>query len=226
MPGVVISEPGTLHAENAKELRRHVDSLVARLLRSVRAPAPLAVPKATALVQELSKTFRKEKLLGRGDDLSKNKVVRNVAVSSDGSLRADFVAKNRFLHVTETVDLRTPGELTTDRLKDIAVAAVTLDEAKRTFGRGRVDISSMPVQRRLKSRQGATFVPPSTTPIVRDPAASDKAHGVGSGPATMRFTKARSPRQSRRRRGGACSIQDRQSSAAWLLSMRRSLGSA
>lgn len=44
--------------------------------------------------------------------------------------------KNRFLHVTETVDLRTPGELTTDRLKDIAVAAVTFDEAKRTFGRG------------------------------------------------------------------------------------------
>jgi hypothetical protein len=136
LPGVVISEPGTLYAENAKELRSHVDSLVARLLTSVRAPAPISVPKATALVQELSKTFRKEKLLGRGDDLSKHKVVRNVAVSSDGSLRADFVAKNRFLYVTETVDLRTSGQLTTGRLKDIAVAAVTLDEAKRTFGRG------------------------------------------------------------------------------------------
>ena len=34
------------------------------------------------------------------------------------------------------VDLRTSGQLTTGRLKDIAVAAVTLDEAKRTFGRG------------------------------------------------------------------------------------------
>lgn len=136
LPGVVISEPGTLHAENAAELNNHIDSLVARLLTTIRAPAPLAVPKTTALIQELSKTFRKEKLLGRGEELSKHKVVRNVAVSSDGSLRADFVAKNRFLHVTETADLRTGGELTSARLKDIAVAAVTLDEAKRTFGRG------------------------------------------------------------------------------------------
>jgi len=136
LPGIVISEPGTLHAENAAELSNHIDSLVARLLTTVRAPAPLAAPKTTALIQELSKTFRKEKLLGRGDeDLSKHKVVRNFAVSSDGSLRADFVAKNRFMHVTETVDLRTSGELTASRLKDIAVAAVTLDEAKRKFGR-------------------------------------------------------------------------------------------
>jgi hypothetical protein len=137
IPGVIISEPGTLHAENAAELSGHLDSLVARLLTPVRAPATSGMPKTTALVQELSTTFRKEKLLGRGDeDLSKHKVVRNVAVSSGGSLRADFVAKNRFVHVTETVDLRSANEVTTARLKDIAVAAVTLDEAKRQFGRG------------------------------------------------------------------------------------------
>ena len=136
LPGVIISEPGTLHAENAAELSSHLDGLVARLLTPVRAPATSAALKATALVQELSTTFRKEKLLGRSDeDLLKHKVVRNVAVSSDGSLRADFVAKNRFMHVTETADLRTVGELTAGRLKDIAVAAVTLDEAKRKFGR-------------------------------------------------------------------------------------------
>ena len=136
LPGLVISEPGTLHAENPAELSNHIDSLVARLLTTVRAPAMLAAPKATALVQELSITFRKEKLLGRGDeDLSKHKVVRNVSVSSDGSLRADFVAKNRVMHVTETADLRTSGDLSHSRLKDIAVAAMTLDEAKRTFGR-------------------------------------------------------------------------------------------
>jgi hypothetical protein len=135
LSGVVISEPGTLHAENIRELNNHVDSLVARLLTPVRTPAPMTVLRATALVQELSKTFRKEKLLGRGDeDLLKHKVVRNIPVSSDGSLRADFVAKNRVMHVTETVDLRTSGDLSNARLKDIAVAAVTLDEAKRTFG--------------------------------------------------------------------------------------------
>jgi hypothetical protein len=136
LPGIIISEPGTLHAENEAELRGHIDNLVNRLLTTVRAPAMARVmQKTTALVQELSKTFRKEKLLGRGnEDLAKHKIVRNVAVSTDGSLRADFVAKNRVMHVTETADLRTLGDISTSRLKDIAVAAVTLDEAKRKFG--------------------------------------------------------------------------------------------
>jgi hypothetical protein len=137
LPGVIISEPGTLHAENNTELRLHVDNLINRLLTTVRAPITLKpAPKATALVQELSATFRKEKLLGRDDDdLSKHKIIRNVPVSTDGSLRADFVAKNRVMHVTETADLRAPGEINASRLKNIAVAAVTLDEAKRKFGR-------------------------------------------------------------------------------------------
>jgi hypothetical protein len=137
LPGIVMSEPGTLHAENDTELRLHVDNLVDRLLTTVRAPVTARPgPKTTALVQELTATFRKEKLLGRDDDdLSKHKVIRNVPVSTDGSLRADFVAKNRVMHVTETTDLRAPGEVTASRLKNIAVAAVTLDEAKRKFGR-------------------------------------------------------------------------------------------
>ena len=137
LPGIIISEPGTLHAENETELRGHIDNLVNRLLTTVRAPSTvLATQNVTALVQELIKTFRKEKLLGRGDeDLAKHKIVRNVPVSADGSLRADFVAKNRVMHVTETADLRTLGDITSSRLKDIAVAAVTLDEAKRKFGR-------------------------------------------------------------------------------------------
>ncbi len=137
LPGIVISEPGKLHVESTTELPDHIDSLVGRLLTTIRSSADLpAVPKTTALIQELSTTFRKEKLLGRGEeDLPKHKVVRNIAVSSDGTLRADFVAKNRVMHVTETADLRTSGELTMSRLKDIAVAAMTLDEAKRAFGR-------------------------------------------------------------------------------------------
>ncbi len=137
LPGIIISGPGTLHAENDTELRGHIDNLINRLLTTIRPPAAaLAVPKATALIQELSTTFRREKLLGRGDDdLSKHKIVRNISVSADGNLRADFVAKNRVTHVTETADLRTTGDISTSRLKDIAVAAVTLDEAKRKFGR-------------------------------------------------------------------------------------------
>jgi hypothetical protein len=105
-------------------------------LKSLRAPALVPSLKTTPLTKELSATFRREKLLGRSKDaLERHKIVRNVAVSSDGTLRADFVAKNRRMHVTETVDLRTEGDLTAARLKDIAVSAVTLDEAKRSFGR-------------------------------------------------------------------------------------------
>jgi hypothetical protein len=50
-------------------------------------------PKATRLTKELAATFRHEKLLARGDEgLERHKIVRNVPVSPDGSLRADFVA--------------------------------------------------------------------------------------------------------------------------------------
>jgi hypothetical protein len=136
LPGISVSGAGTLYAENEVQLDDHIGNLVSRLLKSIRAPATVPSPKVTRLTKELSAAFRREKLLGRGEDaLDRHKIVRNVAVSSDGALRADFVAKNRKMHVTETVDLRTDGDLTAARLKDIAVSAVTLDEAKRTFGR-------------------------------------------------------------------------------------------
>ena len=136
LPGISVSAPGTLYGETEADLNGHIAHLVSRLLKSLRAPAVVPTAKVTRLTMELSATFRREKLLGRGEDaLARHKIVRNVSVSSDGALRADFVAKNRRMHVTETVDLRTDGDLTAARLKDIAVSAVTLDEAKRTFGR-------------------------------------------------------------------------------------------
>jgi len=136
LPGIAISDAGTLYGESEADLSSRIQDLVSRLLRSVRAPAAAPAPKATRLTKELSATFHREKLLGgSGDDLERHKVVRNLPVSSDGLLRADFVAKNRRIYVTETVDLRTEGDLSAARLKDIAVSAVTLDEAKRKFGR-------------------------------------------------------------------------------------------
>jgi hypothetical protein len=137
VPGVFVSDPGTLFAETPAELQGHVRNLVVRLLKASKAPLPLSgASKVTRLTKEISATFQREKLLGRGESaLERHKVVRNVAVSTDGVLRADFVAKNKRMHVTETVDLRTDGDLTAARLKDIAVSAMTLDEAKRKFGR-------------------------------------------------------------------------------------------
>ncbi len=136
MPGITVSEPGTLYGETEDELMVHVGELVTRMLSTVRAQAFTAAPKITRLTKELSRTFSREKLLGRGEDaINQHKIVRNVSVSSDGKLRADFAARNKVMHITETVDLRTGGEVSTARMKDIAVAAMTLDEAKRAFGR-------------------------------------------------------------------------------------------
>jgi hypothetical protein len=136
LPGVLISEPGTLQSENDAELRSHISGLVNRLLSPVRLPLQKPTVKTTALIRELAKVFRREKLLGHDEDaLKQHKIIRNHPISPDGSIKADFVAKNSAYHVTETVDLRTPGELTMVRVKDIAVAAVTLDEAKRKLGR-------------------------------------------------------------------------------------------
>jgi hypothetical protein len=136
VPGISVSDPGTLFGDSESELNKHIQDIVSRLLTAVRAPVAIVPAKSTQLTKELARIFQREKLLARGDDrLTRHKIVRNVAVSSDGSLRADFVAKNRKMHVTETVDLRVDHDLTVARLKDIAVAAMTLDEAKRTFGR-------------------------------------------------------------------------------------------
>jgi hypothetical protein len=137
LPGIIVSDAGSLQGETAADLDAHLHDLVARLLSSIHVPAsPVLRPKVTSLTRELASVFKKEKLLGREDsDLDRHKIVRNVSVSNDGTLRADFVAKNRVMHVTETVDLRTDGGVSAGRLKDIAVAAVTLDEAKRNFGK-------------------------------------------------------------------------------------------
>jgi hypothetical protein len=136
LPGIFVSDAGALLSENEEQLQDRIRDVVARMLTSIRAPS-VATPKVTRLTMELVKTFRREKLLGRGSEaIEQHKIVRNIPVSLDGSLRADFVAKNRRMHVTETVDLRTEGDLTAARMKDIAVAAVTLDEARRHFGKG------------------------------------------------------------------------------------------
>lgn len=136
LPGVIVSEPGAVQGENEAELCKNVVGLVSRLLTPVRLSFRQPFTKATALTRELTNYFKREKLLGRGEeDLNQHKIVRNVTLSDDGTIRADFVGRNSAFHVTETVDLRTPGELTTVRLKDIAVAALTLDEAKRKLGR-------------------------------------------------------------------------------------------
>jgi len=135
LPGVSISDPGTLFAEDDTELQVRVSDLVSRILMPIRAPSLAASPKVTRLTRELTITFRRERLLEHGNEAVKHKIIRNAPVSSDGALRADFVAKNRRIHVTETADLRTEGDLTAARMKDIAVAAVTLDEARRFFGK-------------------------------------------------------------------------------------------
>jgi len=135
LPGISVSDAGTLFSESEEQLQGRVRELVTRMLTSVRAPSVLT-PKITRLTMELVKTFKREKLLGRSSEaIDRHKIVRNIPVSADGTLRADFVAKNRRMHVTETVDLRTEGDLTAARMKDIAVAAVTLDEARRHFGK-------------------------------------------------------------------------------------------
>jgi hypothetical protein len=135
LPGVTVSDHGTLLGEGDDQLQARVREVVSRMLTAMRAPS-LPAPKITHLTKELVSTFKREKLLGRrGEAIEQHKIVRNVPVSADGTLRADFVAKNRKMHVTETVDLRTEGELTTARMKDIAVAALTLDEARRHFGK-------------------------------------------------------------------------------------------
>jgi hypothetical protein len=65
LPGVTISDPGTLHGQNDTELRANIDALSERLLNAVRRPrSALALPKTSPLTTELTRIFRNERLLG------------------------------------------------------------------------------------------------------------------------------------------------------------------
>jgi len=85
--------------------------------------------KASRINTEISKHFRKFKVLARRDEaMESHKVVRDYFIEDE--LQADFAQMNGVLRVAATLDLRRPHH----DIRDTALKAIVLDRAKETKG--------------------------------------------------------------------------------------------
>lgn len=81
----------------------------------------------------LSEEFRKSKLLGAApSDIARHLIVPKFPIAEASGLFADFAAKNGVFHVTETIDFSCGA--VAEKFKEAALKAVSLDQAKKTFG--------------------------------------------------------------------------------------------
>ncbi len=117
---------------------------LARLMRAFVEPEPapprVARNKVSHLTTALKKAFRAERVLAaKGEDLNAHRVVTNLELAT--GLIADFVLKNGAMHVIETVDASNEASSPIRAVKDIALSALTIEQAKISFGdqtRGRL----------------------------------------------------------------------------------------
>lgn len=98
-------------------------------------PAPKRTPrgKATRLVVSLRQAFRRDRILAqKGEDLAAHRVVPNLELAT--GLVADFVLKNGSMHVIETVDASGDASTAIRAIRDIALSALTIEQARITYG--------------------------------------------------------------------------------------------
>lgn len=124
---------GTFKARNQDAYEQQV----AFLLKSFVEPEPALKQgthgKGTKLVAALKSAFRSDRVLAKkGEDLSAHRVVPNVELAT--GLVADFVLKNGAMHVIETVDASGDASATVRAIKDIALSALTIEQARITYG--------------------------------------------------------------------------------------------
>ncbi len=103
--------------------------------------------KATPLTSSLRRVFKSDRVLaGKGEDLSAHRVMVNVELAS--GLVADFVLKNGAMHIIETVDAASENSSAVTIMKNIGLAALTIEQARINYGeddtRGRLVYQACP----------------------------------------------------------------------------------
>ena len=89
--------------------------------------------KNTKLTAALRNAFRSDRILAAKDeDLNAHRVVTNVELGT--GLIADFVLKNGAMHVIETVDASSDAVAGIRAVKDIALSALTIEQARIAYG--------------------------------------------------------------------------------------------
>jgi hypothetical protein len=108
-------------------------SLVMRDVVDAEVARPSSNRKSTKLVTLVRSALRREGILAKkGESLEAHRVVSNVHLAE--GLVADFVLKNGAMHVVETVDA-SGDEISAKRVvTDIALSALTLEQARIVYG--------------------------------------------------------------------------------------------
>src|SRR5205814_1256146 len=127
---IKFSDISWFSVERPEEFDARVDEILATLVHRRRPAEQRRVP-TTRINTEIAKIFRNVGVLARpGETMGHGKVERNVLVSEEDNLAADFGLKNGVYQFTATLDLR---RVRADQ-GQAAIKSITLDRAKQTFG--------------------------------------------------------------------------------------------
>ena len=127
------STAGQFVAASREAYEAELERLLRKLVEPEPAPLKVRQKKPSQLASVLRKTFRKERILAqKGEDLSAHRILTNLVLAE--GFAADFVLKNGAMHIIETVDAASPNATPRKAVSDIAVSALTIEQAKIRFG--------------------------------------------------------------------------------------------
>lgn len=120
-------------ARTSEAYEQQIAFLLKSFVEPEPAPKKTSRGKGTRLSIALRNAFRHDRVLAlKGEDLSAHRVVPNLQLAT--GLVADFVLKNGAMHVIETVDASGETSTAIRAIKDIALSALTIEQARMTFG--------------------------------------------------------------------------------------------
>lgn len=124
---------GSFSAGSSQAYEFEVERLIKSLVDPEPLPAKVRLKRPSPLAVLLRNAFRQERILApKGEDLSHHRVVTNVPLAE--GFAADFVLKNGQFHVIETVDAARESLSPKTVVANVAVSALTIEQAKIKFG--------------------------------------------------------------------------------------------
>lgn len=123
---------GEFFSHSQESYEQEISGLLRRLVDPEPAPVKLR-EKSSPLLTMVKKAFRQERVMAKkGEDLSTHRVVSGLQLAE--GLSADLVLKNGAMHIIETVDATNPDAALKKIVSDIAVSALTIEQARIMFG--------------------------------------------------------------------------------------------
>ena len=127
------SSPGLFYAHSPETYEIEISNLLRRLIEPEPAPPKAQVAKSSPLLSMVKQAFRHERVLAKkGEDLTAHRIVAGLQLAE--GLSADLVLRNGSMHVIETVDAAKPDISLKKVISDIAVSALTIEQARIVFG--------------------------------------------------------------------------------------------